>query len=157
MPITVPCLKCKTKFQVPSKLAGTTVRCQACGFMLRLPSPAVIQAKKKSPTASAAKSASGGKPITGNKSAPAPKPRPSPQTPPKNDTSGLAMFDEPFELIDTTNDAAPGKTANAASPTPEPTVLSCSHCEGLLYYDPNFANQTVACPHCGNHLVMPQL
>jgi DNA-directed RNA polymerase subunit RPC12/RpoP len=157
MPITVPCLKCKTKFQVPSKLAGTTVRCQACGFMLRLPSPEKIQAKKKLPTASAGKSASAGKPIAGSKSAPPPKPKPSPQKPAQNEFDGLAMFDEPFELIDTTNDATPGKATNAASPAPEPTVLSCSHCEGLLYYDPNFANQTVACPHCGNHLVMPTL
>ena len=49
------------------------------------------------------------------------------------------------------------KVGSAAGPTAEPTVLSCSHCEGLLYYDPNFANQTVACPHCGNHLIMPEL
>ena len=49
MPLTVPCLKCKAKFQVPSKLAGTTVRCQACGFMLRLPSPEKILAKKLAP------------------------------------------------------------------------------------------------------------
>jgi hypothetical protein len=51
----------------------------------------------------------------------------------------------------------PANDAPANGATAEPPVLSCSHCEGLLYYDANFANQTVACPHCGNHLTMPKL
>jgi DNA-directed RNA polymerase subunit RPC12/RpoP len=155
MPLTVPCLKCKAKFQVPSKLAGTTVRCQNCGFMLRLPSPEKIQAKKHSP-GGAAKSAPAGK------SAPTPKQKPAKAT----DDKFPALLEEPLEFFEMPDDGpAPSPAAknaaakNAAAPVavPEPTVLSCSHCEGLLYYDPNFANQTVACPHCGNHLVMPNL
>jgi len=40
----------------------------------------------------------------------------------------------------------PAKSGSASGPAAEPTVLSCSHCEGLLYYDPNFANQmAIAC------------
>jgi DNA-directed RNA polymerase subunit RPC12/RpoP len=140
MPLTVPCLKCKAKFQVPSKLAGTTVRCQACGFMLRLPSPEKILAKKLAP-AKAGKAAP-------NKTAPAPQLKPAPQ--PVEEEFVGEFFEQPFDL----GNAAPAAPAPSA---PEPTLLSCSHCQGLLYYDPNFANQTVACPHCGNHLVMPEL
>jgi DNA-directed RNA polymerase subunit RPC12/RpoP len=152
MPLTVPCLKCKTKFQVPSKLAGTTVRCQNCGFMLRLPSPEKIQAKKQAP-GGPGKSAPASKPAAG-KSSPAPKHQPAKPT----DDEYPALLEESFELYEAPADAA-AKHAGQAAPVavPEPTVLSCSHCEGLLYYDPNFANQTVACPHCGNHLVMPDL
>jgi DNA-directed RNA polymerase subunit RPC12/RpoP len=155
MPITVPCLKCKTKFQVPSKLAGTTVRCQNCGFMLRLPSPEKIQAKKQAAPAGSGKSAPASKPAAG-KSAAAPKHKPAKPT----DDDFPALLEEPFEFFDgPVTDAAAKNAGQAAAPVavPEPTVLSCSHCEGLLYYDPNFANQTVACPHCGNHLVMPDL
>jgi DNA-directed RNA polymerase subunit RPC12/RpoP len=139
MPITVPCVKCKAKFQVPSKLAGTTVRCKSCGAMLRLPSPERIQAKKQGATA--------------GKSARASKPSPSSKAP----VEALESFDL-FESADLETELLkPLSPEPAAPPAPEPTVLSCSHCEGLLYYDPNFANQTVACPHCGNHLIMPQL
>jgi hypothetical protein len=69
------------------------------------------------------------------------------------------MFEESFELMDMDFQppAKGGGVPKAPAPAAEPTVLSCSHCEGLLYYDPNFANQTVACPHCGNHLIMPEL
>ena len=160
MPIRVPCLKCKTVFQVPSKLAGTTVRCQACGFMLRLPSPEKIQAKKKA-HAGAAKSAAG-KTATGKTAVrksklgkpPAPPRKNAASKPAKQELIGADFFDGPLDLLDTPTGGAP---ANAGASIPEPTVLSCSHCAGLLYYDPNFANQTVACPHCGNHLVMPEL
>jgi len=150
MPIKVPCLKCKTTFQVPSKLAGTTVRCHACGFMLRLPSPERIQAKKQGAAASGGK-ADRRSPATGK----------STNSPPKTaaeEFDGAQLFEEPFELIETAENLPTGPTGKTSPhAVPEPTVLSCSHCEGLLYYDPNFANQTVACPHCGNHLVMPNL
>jgi DNA-directed RNA polymerase subunit RPC12/RpoP len=150
MPLTVPCLKCKAKFQVPSKLAGTTVRCQNCGFMLRLPSPEKIQAKKQAP-AGTGKPAAASKPAAG-KSPPAPRQKPAKTA----DDNFPALLEEPFEFFDGPVADGPAKSAGPAA-VPEPTVLSCSHCEGLLYYDPNFANQTVACPHCGNHLVMPDL
>jgi DNA-directed RNA polymerase subunit RPC12/RpoP len=143
MPLTVPCLKCKTKFQVPSKLAGTTVRCQSCGFMLKLPSPEKIQAKKLAP------SKAGKSPPS--KPAPAPN---KPPPPPEEEFVG-DFFDQPLDFGNAA--AASPKPSPAAAAPPEPTLLSCSHCQGLLYYDPNFANQTVACPHCGNHLVMPEL
>jgi DNA-directed RNA polymerase subunit RPC12/RpoP len=143
MPLTVPCLKCKTKFQVPSKLAGTTVRCQSCGFMLRLPSPEKIQAKKLAPNKAGASAHS--------KPAPAPQHKPAP--PPVEEEFVGDFFEQPLDLA--TTPAGPVSRTPAAAP--EPTLLSCSHCQGLLYYDPNFANQTVACPHCGNHLVMPEL
>jgi DNA-directed RNA polymerase subunit RPC12/RpoP len=140
MPITVPCIKCKTKFQVPSKFAGQKVRCQQCGCVLRLPPPEKIQAKKQ------AAAAAGGKPIARSQSAAATKQQPTPTT-------------EDLDVVDFFDDKAAPNHAPAPAPTaaPEPPVLSCSHCEGLLYYDPNFANQTVACPHCGNHLIMPEL
>jgi DNA-directed RNA polymerase subunit RPC12/RpoP len=139
MPITVPCVRCKTKFQVPSKFAGQKVRCKNCGCVLRLPSPEVIQAKKQGIASGAGKSAAV------SKKGPAPAPAPA---------------HEDLEIVDLYEDA--GDPAAATSPggagaATEPPVLSCSHCEGLLYYDPNFANQTVACPHCGNHLIMPEL
>ena len=144
MPLTVPCLKCKAKFQVPSKLAGTTVRCQACGFMLRLPSAEKIQAKKLAPSKA-------GKPAPGiaSSSRPTTAPQKTPM-PPQEEFVG-DFFEQSLDF---------GKTAPAPGPAvaaPEPTLLSCSHCQGLLYYDPTFANQTVACPHCGKHLVMPEL
>jgi hypothetical protein len=134
MPITVPCLKCKTKFQVPSKFAGQTVRCKACGCQMRLPSREKIQAKKQGRAAGAKATA------------------------PARTASQPAAMD--LDVVDYVDDAQQG--AKSAAPPPsrqaaEPPVLSCSHCEGLLYYDPNFANQTVACPHCGNHLIMPEL
>jgi ribosomal protein S27E len=116
---------------VPSKLAGTTVRCKSCGTMLRLPPPETIQAKKLA-------AASG-------KRAPAKQKAP---------VEALESFDL-FESADAETELLQPLSPEPAAP--EPTVLSCSHCEGLLYYDPNFANQTVACPHCGNHLIMPQL
>jgi DNA-directed RNA polymerase subunit RPC12/RpoP len=139
MPLVVPCVICKAKFQVPSKMAGKTVRCKNCGSAIRLPSPEQIQAKKQAPAQS------------GKRPAPAAKGASAQKSP---------LLEEPFELLEL-QDAEPGNmrsaAAGAASTVPEPTVLSCSHCEGLLYYDPNFANQTVACPHCGNHLIMPEL
>ncbi len=147
MPITVPCVRCKTKFQVPSKFAGQTVRCRSCGCMMRLPSPEKIQAKKRAAkAANAAKAAGSGKP---GKSAP--------HTPaPAGLTDDDFLPDDLLEPIeDTPAGPAPGGAPSDLSI--EPAVLSCSHCEGLLYYDPNFANQTVACPHCGNHLIMPEL
>jgi DNA-directed RNA polymerase subunit RPC12/RpoP len=137
MPITVPCLKCKTKFQVPSKFAGQTVRCQACGYQMRLPSREKILAKKQGQAA--------------GKRASAPVPAASPSAP---------MDLDMVEFIDETPPAsgsAGASTRQAAGTGAEPPVLSCSHCEGLLYYDPAFAKQTVACPHCGNHLIMPEL
>src|SRR5262249_32917932 len=147
MPITVPCRKCKTKFQVPSKLAGQTVRCKACGCLLRLPSPERIQAKKQ-PAAAAGTSAP----------APAP-PRPAPTTPAEEDLAALSLCEEAEETAGRKGKAG-GGTAPAPATAPdalmEPTVLSCGLCGGLLYYDPNFAGQTVACPHCGNHLIMPE-
>jgi len=146
MPITVPCVKCKSRFQVPSKLAGTTVRCKQCGCAIRLPSPEKIQAKKRAAAAGTGKRGTKVKPST------APSPAASSQK------SAKGTFEESFELMEM-DFHEPAKGGGAASPGPaaEPTVLSCSHCEGLLYYDPNFANQTVACPHCGNHLIMPEL
>jgi hypothetical protein len=138
MPITVPCIKCKTKFQVPSKFAGQKVRCKSCGCMMRLPSPERIQAKKLGAPA-------GGKPLGPSKPAASQAPRPT-----SDDLDVVDFFDEPSEPA-----SAPAPGPSAA--TQDPPVLSCSHCEGLLYYDPNFANQTVACPHCGNHLIMPEL
>ena len=144
MPITVPCVRCKTKFQVPSKFAGQKVRCAKCGCVLRLPSPEVIQAKKLASASGAGKSAAISKPAAMTKPAALPQPAPRPS----DDAVDIVdMFEE------TTEPAAPTNASAAA----EPPVLSCSHCEGLLYYDPNFANQTVACPHCGNHLIMPEL
>ena len=147
MPITVPCAKCKTRFQVPSKLAGTTVRCKNCGTAIRLPSPDVIQAKKRSPGTDSGKPA--GKTATHS------------STPAKQQSAQEGFFDGPLELLDLVDtDTGPSQKTTAGTtsqPSTEPTVLSCSHCEGLLYYDPNYANQTVACPHCGNHLVMPEL
>jgi DNA-directed RNA polymerase subunit RPC12/RpoP len=137
MPLTVPCLKCKTKFQVPSKLAGTTVRCQACGFMLRLPSPEKIQAKKLAP----------------NKAGKSGRSKPAPPSKPVEEEFVGDFFDQPLDF----GKAPAVPTPSGPAAAPEPTLLSCSHCQGLLYYDPNFANQTVACPHCGNHLVMPEL
>lgn len=131
MPITVPCVRCKTKFQVPSKLAGQNVRCTNCGCMLRLPSPEVIQAKKQA-------IAAGGKMAATAKQAPQPSV-------------------DVVDIIETFDDVPTSGPTAAAGGAPEPPVLSCSHCEGLLYYDPNFAKQTVACPHCGNHLIMPEL
>lgn len=132
MPITVPCVRCKTKFQVPSKLAGQNVRCANCGCVLRLPSPEVIQAKKQAIASGAGKTAALSKQ----------SPRPS---------------DELLDIVDFYDGPVEPSGQVPASAPPEPPVLSCSHCEGLLYYDPNFANQTVACPHCGNHLIMPEL
>ncbi len=99
--------------------------------MLRLPSPEVIQAKKQAIAAGIGKSAAVSKP----------SPRPS---------------DDLVDIVDIF-EAPPEPAAKSAAAAAEPPVLSCSHCEGLLYYDPNFANQTVACPHCGNHLIMPEL
>jgi DNA-directed RNA polymerase subunit RPC12/RpoP len=145
MPLTVPCLKCKTKFQVPSKLAGTTVRCQACGFMLKLPSPEIIQAKKLAPGKKLGKSPAS-KPVSTS------KPTPLPVEEFVGD-----FFEQSLDFGNGPANATPAPSPAAAPPAPEPTLLSCSHCQGLLYYDPNFANQTVACPHCGNHLVMPEL
>jgi DNA-directed RNA polymerase subunit RPC12/RpoP len=140
MPLTVPCLRCKTKFQVPSKFAGQKVRCTQCGCVLRLPSKEVIQAKKQA-IASGAGSA--------DKTAAANKQSQSPS----NDVLDIVdMYEEA-----PSSGKTPAATATTASAAAEPPVLSCSHCEGLLYYDPNFANQTVACPHCGNHLIMPEL
>jgi DNA-directed RNA polymerase subunit RPC12/RpoP len=143
MPITVPCLKCKTKFQVPSKLAGQTVACKSCGYQMRLPSPEKIQAKKQG--------AAAGK----KSSTPARTPARAPTKPAAMDLDVVDYIDD---TADTVTSGAVGTSGNkAAAPATEPPVLSCSHCEGLLYYDPNFANQTVACPHCGNHLIMPTL
>ena len=145
MPITVPCLRCKTKFSVPSKLAGTTVRCKNCGCAMRLPSPEKIQAKKQAAGAKGAGARAG-------KSGAAPKPSPAGAA--KQSSAGL--LEEPFEFLELDAPKS-GQGGASTAPLADPTVLSCSHCEGLLYYDPNFANQTVACPHCGNHLIMPEL
>ncbi len=128
MPITVPCVRCKAKFQVPSKFAGQNVRCTKCGCVLRLPSPEVIQAKKQAIASGMGKTAAASRPPA----------RPS---------------DDLVDIVDILE--APPEPSS--QPAAEPPVLSCTHCEGLLYYDPNFANQTVACPHCGNHLIMPEL
>jgi DNA-directed RNA polymerase subunit RPC12/RpoP len=144
MPLTVPCLKCKTKFQVPSKLAGTTVRCQSCGFMLRLPSAEKIRAKKLAPNKA-------GKPAPG-KSSSRPTTTPTKTPMPAEEEFVGDFFEQSLDFV-----GAPPGPAPSAPAAPEPTLLSCSHCQGLLYHDPNFANQTVACPHCGNHLVMPEL
>lgn len=141
MPITVPCLKCKTKFQVPSKFAGQKVRCTSCGCMMRLPSREKIQAKKQRAAAPAGRS--------GTPSGPAFAPPPPP--PPTQATDELDIVDMIEDVPEPFGVPAPAAAAQ------DPPVLSCSHCEGLLYYDPNFANQTVACPHCGNHLIMPEL
>jgi hypothetical protein len=131
MPLTVPCVRCKTKFQVPSKFAGQNVRCTTCGCVLRLPSPEVIQAKKRAIAAGLGKTAAASKPA----------PRPS---------------DDVVDIVDIL-ETPPAPSSQPAGGAADPPVLSCTHCEGLLYYDPNFANQTVACPHCGNHLIMPEL
>jgi DNA-directed RNA polymerase subunit RPC12/RpoP len=138
MPLTVPCLRCKTKFQVPSKFAGQKVRCTQCGCVLRLPSKEVIQAKKQaiaSGTSSTAKTTASTKQSQS----------------PSNDVLDIVDM---YEEAPASGQAPAAGSAGAAA---EPPVLSCSHCEGLLYYDPNFAKQTVACPHCGNHLIMPEL
>lgn len=137
MPITVPCAKCKTRFQVPSKLAGTTVRCAKCGCMIRLPSSEAIRAKKQN-----------GAPR------PAPPPRPTSNTPSTDDALAVLRTDDAEAITEFIEPSPGGPIASAAA---DPAVISCNHCEGLLYYDPNFANQTVACPHCGNHLTMPEM
>jgi hypothetical protein len=143
MPITVPCVKCKTKFQVPSKFAGQKVRCKSCGCVLQLPSPEKIQAKKQG--AVAAHGARSGSP-------------PKPQQPSSTEELDIVdMYDGRAARSGLRDTPASQPQGNGAAPAAEPPVLSCSHCEGLLYYDPNFANQTVACPHCGNHLTMPEL
>ena len=139
MPITVPCLRCKTKFQVPSKFAGQKVRCKACGCMMRLPSREKIQAKKLGAAARSQPSGHTGNGPTGHMQAP-----PVPVT------------TEELDIVDMYEEVPEPAGVQATAPQ-DPPVLSCSHCEGLLYYDPNFANQTVACPHCGNHLIMPEL
>ena len=90
MPITVPCVKCKSRFQVPSKLAGTTVRCKQCGCAIRLPSPEKIQAKKQAAKAGATSS---GSPKRGTKVKPAPSPATAGQKP------AGGMFEESFELM----------------------------------------------------------
>jgi ribosomal protein S27E len=143
MPITVPCRKCKTKFQVPSKLAGQTVRCKSCGAMLKLPSPERIQAKKQ-PAAS------------GGKAAPPPPPKRSAHKAAEEDLVALSLYEEP-DGTKATAGRSPAPSSGPPDALMEPTVLSCGLCGGLLYYDPNFAGQTVACPHCGNHLIMPEL
>ncbi len=100
-----------------------------------------IQAKKQRAAAPAGRS--------GTPSGPAFAPPPPP--PPTQATDELDIVDMIEDVPEPFGVPAPAAAAQ------DPPVLSCSHCEGLLYYDPNFANQTVACPHCGNHLIMPEL
>src|SRR5947199_3715592 len=104
MPITVPCVRCKTKFQVPSKFAGQNVRCTQCGCVLRLPSPEVIQAKKQAIASGAGKTAAVSKPA----------PRPT---------------EDVVDIVDMFEDATEPAAPPSASAAAEPPVLSCSHCE----------------------------
>jgi serine/threonine protein kinase/DNA-directed RNA polymerase subunit RPC12/RpoP len=64
------------------------------------------------------------------------------------------VLDEDEVEIDTEED---GEFGDLEVEGDAETVLSCSHCQGYRRYDSKYAKQTVACPHCGNHLIMPKL
>ena len=133
MPLTVPCLKCKHKFQVSSKLAGTAVRCTACGHEVLLPTLKRLGEKRNARAA---------RPVNGRAS---------------------STVELPADLVSSADappgptvlDAAPDTAAHDVAPADEPATLACPHCEGLLLHDASLAGQTVACPHCGGHVQMP--
>jgi DNA-directed RNA polymerase subunit RPC12/RpoP len=139
MPVQVPCLKCKHKFQVSSKLAGQRVQCPACGCAIQLPSHQVLAAKQQAARA-------------------------QPGTTDEMDALGTGeTHAEPLAAPRARAEAAPPEHTGAAEELVPMTLvepaatIACALCNGLLEYDAALAGRIVACPHCAGHLIMPAL
>ena len=131
MPLTVPCRRCKHKFQVSSKLAGQAVRCSACGHSMTLPPLQRILQKK------AAKAV-----------------RKGPESDDELVPMELADEESEFDVEEVADQTATAGTVFVAAET---VPLACPHCDGPLAYEPALAGQVVACPYCAGHLQMPRL
>jgi ribosomal protein S27E len=136
MPLTVPCLKCKRKFQVSSKLAGTPVRCAACGHVMTLPTLHRIKERRR---------------LKAERRAAA--------LVPKEDLVPLELAEdeEPLELELATDSADYTALEEEPPIASRPNTVACPHCQGLLFYESQLADKRVACPHCSQELLMPRL
>src|SRR5688500_10502127 len=118
MPLTVPCLKCKHKFQVSSKRAGTAVRCTACGHEIVLPTLDRLSEKRKARAA---------RPVGSRAS---------------------STVELPADLVSSADPPRPTMVeaeADTGHDVSDPATVACPHCEGLLLHDASLAGQTVAC------------
>jgi DNA-directed RNA polymerase subunit RPC12/RpoP len=146
MPLTVPCLKCKAKFVVKSKLAGRPVTCTACGFVMTLPPLKRILDRRRS---------RGARPDRARRAS---DPEPLPMLELVEEIELVEDVEPDVEESTATDFEPPAKPANRPPATPaEPVTVACPHCGGPLFHEPGLAGQVVACPYCAGHLQMPRL
>jgi DNA-directed RNA polymerase subunit RPC12/RpoP len=144
MPLTVPCLKCKKKFIVRSKRAGTAVDCPACGFVMVLPPLKRILQKRQA----GARASTTARPDV--------RPEPALDAPPLVEPIDDADLDVIEEPTATESEGLAG-TSDDVLAVAGPETVVCPHCGGELCYEPALAEQVVTCPYCNGHLQMPRL